>query len=121
MRPVASSKGIGPLEAAVLDVLWDSTGWMTPGEVHNVLVVRRDLAYTTVMTVLSNLCDKGVLERRRDGRAFAYHPLQTREERTASTMASALGAVENRPVVLTQFVGQLSDADRAQLRRTLAQ
>ena len=115
------SRGIGPLEAEVLDVLWDAAGWLTPGEVHDVISVRKGLAYTTIMTVLSNLCEKGVLERRRDGRAFAYHPVQTREERTASTMTSALKAVENRPVVLTEFVGQLSDADRAQLRRMLSQ
>ena len=116
-----ASKGIGPWEAEVLDVLWDASGWLTPGEVHAVISIRKELAYTTIMTVLSNLCDKGVLERRRDGRAFAYHPVQTREERTASTMTSALRAVENRPVVLTEFVGQLSDADRAQLRRMLSQ
>lgn len=114
------SKGIGPLEAEILDVLWDDSGWMTPGEVHEVLAARRGRAYTTVMTVLSNLWEKDILERRRDGRAYAYHPVQTREERTASTMTSALTAVANRPVVLTEFVGQLSAADRAQLRRMLS-
>ncbi len=115
-----ASKGVGPLEAEVLDVLWDSLGWLTPGEVHEVVAQRRDLAYTTVMTVLSNLWEKEILERRRDGRAYAYHPVQTREERTASTMSAALTAVENRPVVLTAFVGQLSAEDRAQLRRMLS-
>lgn len=114
-----AGKRVGPLEAEVLEVLWDSSGWLTPGEVHRVLALRRGLAYTTVMTVLTNLCEKGILERRRDGRAFAYHPLQTREERTASTMTNALRAVDNRPVVLTEFVGQLSAEDRAQLRRML--
>ena len=103
-----------------MDVLWDTSGWLTPGEVHEVLSTRREIAYTTAMTVLTNLWEKGVLERRRDGRAYAYHPLQTREERTASTMASALRAVDNRPVVLTAFVGELSESERAQLRRMLA-
>lgn len=115
-----ASKGIGPLEAEILDVLWDRSGWLTPGEVNDVLALRRDLAYTTVMTVLTNLFEKDILERRRDGRAYAYHPMQSREERTASTMSAALTAVENRPVVLTEFVGQLSDEDRAQLRRMLS-
>ena len=115
-----AGKGVGPLEAEILDVLWDVSGWLTPGEVHDVLAARRELAYTTVMTVLSNLWEKGILERRRDGRAYAYHPVQTREERTASTMSDALKAVANRPVVLTEFVGQLSAEDRAQLRRMLS-
>ena len=53
-----------------MDVLWDTSGWLTPGEVHEVLSTRREIAYTTAMTVLTNLWEKGVLERRRDGRAY---------------------------------------------------
>jgi hypothetical protein len=41
-------------EAAVVDVLWDQGGWLTPGEVHEVLAADRPLAYTTVMTTSSD-------------------------------------------------------------------
>ena len=61
-----------------------------------------------------------MLERRRDGRAYAYHPHQTREERAASTMAAALTTVDNRSVALNNFLDQLSAAERAQLRRMLS-
>ena len=43
---------MGELEAAVMSVLWDRGGWLTPGEVHEALGPQRKLAYTTVMTIL---------------------------------------------------------------------
>ena len=113
--------GLGPLEADALNALWESGGWLTPGEVLERLTGDRDLAYTTVMTVLVHLNDKGFAERRKDGRAFAYHALQSREEHAASVMASTLKGARNKPMVLTNFVEQLDVKQRAQLRRMLAE
>ena len=113
--------GLGPLQADALNVLWDSGGWLTPGEVHERLTKDRDLAYTTVMTVLVHLGEKGFAERRKDGRAFAYHAVQSREEHAASVMASTLKGARNKPMVLTNFVEQLDAKQRTQLRRMLAE
>lgn len=110
---------MGELEARVMDVLWDRRGWLTPGEVHGVLAARRPLAYTTVMTILVRLWQKGRLERQRDGRAFAYRALQTREEHAATRMSELLTSVEDRPVTLAHFLESLPPADRDQLRRML--
>lgn len=110
----------GELEAAVMDVLWDRGGWLTPGEVHDVMAADRPLAYSTVMTILVRLWQKGRLERQRDGRAYAYRPLQSREEHTASRMRELLVRTRERPKVLARFVESLPAADRAQLRRLLA-
>jgi predicted transcriptional regulator len=112
--------GIGPLESEALELIWDSGGWCTPGEVHKVLSARRPIAYTTVMTVMANLWKKQLLERRRDGRAFAYLPTQSREERAAAFMADTLEAVANRPMVLANFLSRLGTAERTQLRRILS-
>ncbi|MGH9116843.1 MAG: BlaI/MecI/CopY family transcriptional regulator [Acidimicrobiales bacterium] len=111
---------MGELEAAVMDVLWDRGGWLTPGEVHDVMAADRQLAYTTIMTILVRLCQKGRLERQRDGRAFAYRPLQSREEHAASRMQELLARGGDRPMALARFVESLPAADRAQLRRLLA-
>ena len=110
---------MGELEAAVMDVLWDRGGWSTPGEVHEVLSADRPLAYTTVMTILVRLWQKGRVERERDGRAYAYQPLQSREEHAATRMSECLTATRDRPLALTHFIHALSPADRAQLRRML--
>ena len=112
---------MGELEAAVMEVLWDSGGWLTPGDVHEVLSRRRVLGYTTVTTVLMRLADKGRLERRRHGRPFAYHPTATRAQWSALRMRSALLGGGDRAAALGHFVENLGEAERAQLRRMLAE
>ena len=110
---------MGELEAAVMDVLWDSGGWLTPGQVHAALE-GRPISYTTVMTILVRLWQKERLERQRDGRAYAYQPILTREEHAAARMGEVLQAAgSDRPLALSHFLEGLGTADRAQLRRLL--
>ena len=110
---------MGELEAMVMDVLWDRHGWLTPGEVHEELASNREMAYTTVMTILVRLWQKGRLERQRDGRAYAYRAIQSREEHAAARMQEVLTRVADRPTALAFFVHSLPKGDRDQLRRVL--
>jgi predicted transcriptional regulator len=109
----------GELEARVMEVLWARGGWSTPGEVHEVIGADRPLAYTTTMTILVRLWKKERLERQRDGRAYAYRPLRTREEYAALGMNDLLAKVANRPVALAHFIDSLGTDERDQLRRML--
>lgn len=120
-RPVAKPgpSRFGQLEAAVMDVLWRREGWMTSGEVRDALPQGNRLAYTTVMTVVARLWTKGVLERQRDGRAFAYHPVESREQWTARRMEELLAAAGNPSEALIHFVEVLDPGERDQLRRIL--
>ncbi|HEX9549399.1 MAG TPA: BlaI/MecI/CopY family transcriptional regulator [Acidimicrobiales bacterium] len=110
---------MGELEAAVMGVLWELGGWCTPGEVHDVLAAERPLAYTTVMTILVRLWKKGRVRRQRDGRAFAYRPVFSREEEVAARMNEVLAKAGDRPQALSFFLESLAPHDRAQLRRML--
>jgi predicted transcriptional regulator len=74
-RPEAQ-RVLGPLEADAMEVLWTAG---TPMSVRDVLAKLNErgsepLAYTTVMTVLTRLADKGILARVRDGRGYVYEP-----------------------------------------------
>ena len=109
----------GELEAGVMDVLWDQGGWLTPGEVHETLAAERSIAYTTVMTILVRLWQKGRLDRQRDGRAYAYRPRQSREEHAAARMGQLLVGARDRPAALAHFIESLNAGDRDQLRRML--
>lgn len=111
---------MGELEARVLEVLWDSEEWLTPGSVHAVLTRDRELAYTTALTILVRLWKKGLLERRREGRAYAYRPVRAREEHVAARMSELLTSAKDRPAALLHFVEGMSASDRAKLRRLLA-
>jgi predicted transcriptional regulator len=68
--------GFGPLEAEVMEVVWAAAGPVSVRDVAERLNHGRaePLAYTTVMTVMSRLAQKQVLERRREGRSYLYEP-----------------------------------------------
>jgi predicted transcriptional regulator len=108
----------GELESLVMNVLWDSTEALTPAGVRERLAPR-DLAYTTVMTILVRLLDKGMVDRERAGRAFSYRPRQSREEQAAQRMSELLSATGDRSVVISQFVASLPPEQIAELRRAL--
>ena len=79
---------------------------MTPAQVRDAL--GEDLAYTTVMTVLGRLNEKGLVTRSRIGRAFAYRAVPEDAEVTARQMQRLLDAGDDRAAVLSRFVQVLS-------------
>lgn len=79
MRKPGSTRDIPPpLELECLKVLW-TLGEGNVKDVREVLTRSRNLAYTTVMTILDRLERKGGVARRKVGRSFVYSPLLSRE------------------------------------------
>jgi predicted transcriptional regulator len=79
MRKPGASRDIPPpLELECLKALW-SLGAGNVKDVRSVLTANRNLAYTTVMTVLDRLSRKGVVGRKKVGRSFVYSPLVERD------------------------------------------
>jgi len=111
---------MGELEAAVMNLLWASDDWQTSGDVHARLEPTHPVAYTTVMTILVRLWQKGRLDRHKAGRAFSYRPKLTRDEDAARRMGEVLAGLGDRSGALNRFVETLDAGDRAQLRRLLA-
>src|SRR6204780_2823406 len=72
-----------------MEVLWQTDSALTVRQVSNGLG-QRELAHTTVMTVLDRLAKKGFARRERDGRAWRYRPAATREAYVAELMLTAL-------------------------------
>ena len=115
----AGRRAAGELEAAVLAVLQAAGSPLSPGEVRDRL--GGDLAYTTVVTILSRLHAKGVLVRRKAGRAFVYQPVADEPGLAARRMAQVLDAEPDREAVLARFVSGLSGTDEDLLRRMLGE
>lgn len=111
--------GLGRLEAAVMDVLWGSPESLRVRDVLERLAPERNLAYTTVMTVLENLHRKGWVVRERDGRAYRYEPATTREEAAAQAMRRVLDAMDDTEGALLHFARSASDREAAALRKAL--
>jgi predicted transcriptional regulator len=110
---------MGSLESSVLKELWQSPEPLTPAEVKEGL--DGDLAYTTVMTILSRLWKKGLVTRSRAGRAYEYSPALSEAEFVAQRMQRELGRTKDRQAVLSRFVDRLSKRDAAALREVLGE
>jgi len=114
-RTIAGHR-IGALEAQVLACLWDATAPLSVRDVASKLKGRRR-AYTTVMTVLARLHEKGLVERVLAGRAYLYRASGTPAEIEARTIQDLLAASDDPKAVLAHFVEELAkDPD---LLRTL--
>jgi len=111
---------LGDLERLVMEQLWAADGALTVREVHERLAATRELAYTTVMTVLDRLAKKKLTERERDGKAWRYKAAAPRAELAADLMMDALDRAGNRREALVLFVDQVSDEEAALLREALA-
>jgi len=114
---VAQRRPMGGLEDEIMTYLWVTDSPATPAEVHQ--AVAPELAYTTVMTVLSRLWGKGLLHRERTGRAYTYRPVRTEAQFRADQMQSTLDDSGDREAVLSSFVASLNAADLTKLRTLL--
>lgn len=95
---------LAPLELDCLNTLWPM-GEGTVREIRDGLAVRRPRAYTTIMTIMDRLARKGVVERRKVGRAYRYRPNLSAEDARANALA----------LVVENFFGGSIEAMRAQL------
>lgn len=106
------------LETQVMEVLWTENRALTPRQVQS-LLPNRDLAYTTVMTVLVRLWQKQLLDRAREGRAFVYLPRLSRGDYAARKMKEILVSSGNANEALASFVQGIAPDDLASLKDLL--
>lgn len=107
----------GALEREVLAQLWTMPEGGTPGAVLEAM--QSDLAYTTVMTILTRLWEKGLVSRRRKGRAYVYRPKLTEAELAAERMRETLAGASDPKAALSRFVHGLSSREARALRSLL--
>src|ERR1700729_1678435 len=101
-----------------MDVLWGNDSPLTVREVSERLT-ERDLAHTTVMTVLDRLAKKGFALRERDGRAWQYQAAASREAYVTELMLSALDQTGDRQAALARFARSVTDSEADALLRAL--
>lgn len=111
--------GLGELESAVMDVLWHAAGPLRVRDVLERLDTGKQLAYTTVMTVLDNLHRKRWVEREQHGRAYHYQPTFSREEAAVRALREVLDSSGDPNAVLMHFVASTSAEESDALRKAL--
>ena len=117
-RKHSLSEVLGPLEAEIMDVVWDEND-VTVRDVHRKISKKRQIAYTTVMTTLGRLTDKGLLRRVEDQPAHRFSPLVTREQYARSTVKSVVDwLVSHFPdPAVSYFVDRVEEEDERVIER----
>jgi predicted transcriptional regulator len=115
------TRSFGELEAVIMDRIWnrDPETATTVREVFDELSAERDIAYTTVMSTMDNLHGKGWLTRQRDGKAYLYWAVMSREQHSARLMREALEAGGKSDVILSHFLERIGPEESARLRAAL--
>ncbi|MBD9732946.1 BlaI/MecI/CopY family transcriptional regulator [Streptomyces sp. H28] len=106
---------LGELEDAVMTRVWKWNRPVTVREVLEDLQKERSIAYTTVMTVLDNLHQKGWVRREAEGRAYRYEAVSTRAAYAAALMNDAWSQSDNAAAALVAFFGMMSEEQRQAL------
>lgn len=121
---------LGELERAVMDLLWAGQEAATANTLRDQLARAsaaqggsghegKELAVTTVLTVLSRLEKKGLVERERGTRPHRYQAVSSRADHTAELMHEVLGSAPDREAVLARFIGSVSEGEAETLRKLL--
>lgn len=114
----SSLTSLGETEMEVLHHVWD-LGEATVSDVRERILEDRDVAYTTIMTVMKKLAEKGYLSYRKDGRSYVYSPARPPGDVQHSLLRRVMDKVfGGSPTALVQTLVQreeLSDADRREL------
>lgn len=91
-------KVLGELEKEVMEIIWRAQKPLSVSNVVKTISKKRKIAYTTVMTIMGRLVDKGILIRKLKGTSYLYQPKESKEKfiakaahRIFSTAVSNLG------------------------------
>jgi predicted transcriptional regulator len=102
------ARALGELETEIMRRLWRRATPATVRELVDELQHERDIAYTTVMTVLDNLFKKGWVRREREGRAYRYEPASSGARYSAELMRGALQTSPDHVAAFAHFLRHLA-------------
>jgi predicted transcriptional regulator len=111
-------KVLGPLETEIMQILWQDER-STVKKVHRKLSQQREIAYTTVMTTMSRLAEKGVLTRQREGLAYVYAPAISEDDFVSLVVRQVLDGLldDYSDTAVDYMVDYLARNNPAELRR----
>lgn len=117
-------KLLGSLELELMEFMW-SAGEATVQQVAEAINHRRPIAYTTVMTVMGHLVDKGLLTRTREGKRYRYRVAQRKAEFLHETSKSMIHSLVDDfgDLAIAGFLGEIGkvDTNRLEQLRSLVQ
>ncbi len=110
---------LGSLESEVMEIIWLKGCEVSVRDVLDALNVERDLAYTTVMTIMGRLAEKNLLEKHKVGNAFLFKPLLSRDEFTSQVVEGLIDDLlsDFSDTAMSHFVRRVEEKDRKTLNK----
>jgi predicted transcriptional regulator len=108
------NKVLGNLESDIMDIVWQKDCEVCVRDVFEELASRREIAYTTVMTIMGRLSDKKILNKRKEGNTSYFLPVQTRDEFTQGVVGNVVDSLleDFAEATLSHFISRVSRNDR---------
>lgn len=108
-RKQVTGRVLGELESEIMEIIWDQKDAVSVKDIVDILGKRRKIAYTTVMTIMTRLVNKGVLVRRLRGASYLYQPKVSKDQFVAKAVhgifSSAVSTLGEE--VLTHFIKEI--------------
>ncbi len=113
-----STYTLGPLEKDIMQHLWEGNS-KTVRQVHTFLEVKRDIAYTTVMTIMTRLTDKGFLLRKKIGKTYFYSPKKNEKQVIKKVVQNIFDSMVNQfgQEAIIAFADELEKVSAKKKRR----
>lgn len=117
-------KVLGELESEVMEIVWRSKKPIPVRSVTEIIQKRRKIAYTTVMTIMGRLVEKGFLKRTPSGKAYVYFPVYTKDKfltrATRQIIKNFIASFGNAAIAhFVEEVDKLTPEKREELRKLL--
>jgi predicted transcriptional regulator len=112
-------KVLGSLESEVMEIIWQKDCAVCVRDVLEALNHEKDLAYTTIMTIMGRLADKKLLTKTKVGNAFFFQPSLSRDEFTGQIVGGMIDDLltDFSDAALSHFIRRVEEKDRAVLEK----
>lgn len=113
------NKVLGSLESDVMDIIWRKGCEVCVRDIFEDLAARREIAYTTVMTIMARLADKGILSKRKEGNVSYFLPAMGREEFTRKVVGNVVDSLleDFAEVTLSHFINRVKNEDKETIEK----
>ncbi|MFZ5946256.1 MAG: BlaI/MecI/CopY family transcriptional regulator [Bacillota bacterium] len=109
-------KVLGHLEADIMEIVWNKEK-VSVREVYEQLNLNREIAYTTVMTIMGRLAEKNILTKEPRGNAYVYSPTLSKDEFTSRMVSNVIdGLLEDyADAAFAHFINKIGNADHKKI------
>jgi predicted transcriptional regulator len=113
------NKVLGSLESEVMDTIWRKDCEVCVRDIYEDLLLHREIAYTTVMTIMGRLSDKKILTKRKDGNTSFFIPAMSREEFTTNVVENVVDSLleDFAEATMSHFLTRVRRDDRETIEK----